>query len=280
MSEHSLNQRWHPSSESLADWIEGTARAVSAASVEQHVMTCEECRAATSARSRLTDALDLTRSWESIQDRIEPQRPTVVARGARRMGLSESDALATGSTQTFAAAWIGSLVAVTGLTVLAAMVAPVRALEAYLLIAPLVPMVGIVAAYGDGVDPTFELTLASPYSKLRLLLLRSAAVLVTCVPLTIGAGILLQPWWVAVAWLLPSLALVLLVLALSTWTDTPAAAAVGAGAWVGVTVLATVQGSVLTVLSPGALALCALGVAAGAGILTVRRDFLSTRRWS
>lgn len=280
MTDHSLTQRWHPSSESLAEWIEGAARAVSAASVEQHVVTCAECRAATSAHSKLTNALDLNRSWESIQDRIEPQRPTVVARGARRLGLTESDALAMGSTQTFAAAWIGALAAVTGLTVLAAMVAPVRALEAYLLIAPLVPMVGIVAAYGDGVDPTFELTLASPYSKVRLLLLRSVAVLVTCVPLTIGAGILLQPWWVAVAWLLPSLSLVLLVLALSTWTGTPVAAAIGAGGWVGITLLASLHGSVLAVVSQESLVLCALGLLAGAVVLTVRRDFLSAGRWS
>jgi hypothetical protein len=44
--------------------------------------------------------------------------------------------------------------------------------------APLVPLVGVAVAYGPEADPAHELTATAPYSGLRLVLLRTAAVLI------------------------------------------------------------------------------------------------------
>ena len=66
-----------------------------------------------------------------------------------------------------------------------------------------VPMAGVAAAYGEEVDPAYELSIAAPYSQLRVLLLRAIAVVIVSVPLTVLAGLALRPWWVAVAWLRP-----------------------------------------------------------------------------
>ena len=49
----------------------------------------------------------------------------------------------------------------------------------FLALAPLAPVAGVAITFGPGADPSFELTVASPISTVRLLLLRAAAVLAT-----------------------------------------------------------------------------------------------------
>ena len=48
----------------------------------------------------------------------------------------------------------------------------------FLALAPLIPVAGIAAAFGPGVDPTFEIGLAAPLRSSKLLLIRCTAVLV------------------------------------------------------------------------------------------------------
>jgi len=87
----------------------------------------------------------------------------------------------------------------------------------FLIVAPLLPVVGVAAAYGPWVDPMYEVTHATPVSGLRVLLLRSAAVLATTIAVMgLAAALLPGADWKTVAWILPSLALTLASLALST----------------------------------------------------------------
>ena len=89
----------------------------------------------------------------------------------------------------------------------------------FLTLAPLLPVAGVALSYGPAADPAYELTLAAPYSVLRLVLLRSVAVVTCTVALTaIGALALADNGWQAVAWLLPALALSAATLALSVRT--------------------------------------------------------------
>jgi hypothetical protein len=71
------------------------------------------------------------------------------------------------------------------------------------------------------------------YSHVRLLLVRSLAVLVTSIAVALASGLLLlDQGWLAAAWLLPALALVTTTLALSVRFD-PAQAGVAVGlGWV------------------------------------------------
>ena len=102
----------------------------------------------------------------------------------------------------------------------------------FLLVAPLVPVLGTAGAYGRDADPAHELTVVSPYSGAKLILLRTLGVVSTCVPLAIGVGLLLTgPVWLSVAWLGPALAGVLIALALASMMDALFASACVAVVW-------------------------------------------------
>ena len=132
--------------------------------------------------------------------------------------------------------------------------APVAGLGLFLVLAPLAPTAGVAAAYGGEADPTHELTLAAPYSKARLLLLRTAIVVATCVPLTMLAAVPLSgPWWVAVVWLLPAAAFVLVTLAATTYAPPVYAATGVAVLWVAATFPALLRREPLALLDSTAL---------------------------
>ena len=77
----------------------------------------------------------------------------------------------------------------------------------FLLVAPLLPLAGVAAAYGPLVDPAYELALAAPLGSLRLLLLRAVAVVAVDDAARRWPRALALPGldWTAAAWLLPSL---------------------------------------------------------------------------
>ena len=49
-----MTQTWHADEETLRAWAAGAAAPLLAASIETHLLRCEECRLRTSALSRTT----------------------------------------------------------------------------------------------------------------------------------------------------------------------------------------------------------------------------------
>jgi hypothetical protein len=90
----------------------------------------------------------------------------------------------------------------------------------------------VACAYGPAADPAYELTLAAPYHSVRLVLVRSCAVIGTCMVLTGVASGFLPAGAPAVAWLLPSLALSAATLAVATRIDPAKAGAAIVAVWV------------------------------------------------
>jgi hypothetical protein len=90
-------------------------------------------------------------------------------------------------------------------------------LYVFLVLAPLLPLVGVAAAFGTGGDPARELTAATPTSAFELLVVRTFAIVAATTVLTTIAAIPLPSGWQAAAWLLPALGLTAATLALSTW---------------------------------------------------------------
>jgi hypothetical protein len=108
----------------------------------------------------------------------------------------------------------------------------------FLVVAPVLPVAGVAAAFHRGVDPTYEIGLAAPYPQFRLLLLRSAAVTaVTCATASVAGALLPTRTLTAAAWLLPALALTSLTLVLTRRVDVRYAAAAVGGAWLVVAVV-------------------------------------------
>ncbi|WP_063727735.1 zf-HC2 domain-containing protein [Streptomyces sp. RTd22] len=159
-----------------------------------------------------------------------------------------------------------------------------------LLLAPVLPTLGVAVSYGRHADPMHEIVASTPSGGLRLLLTRTAAVLGVSVPLLTLAGLLLPATaggpGVA-AWLLPGLALTLAALALGSYVGCRAATGAVSTGWllaVGARAAAAPGGapallptdaladSLAAVLSGPAAQGCWAAAAAGcAGLLALRR---------
>jgi hypothetical protein len=168
--------------------------------------------------------------------------------------VSETDALLVAHAPSLRASWLFGLAATLAFAVLAAVWGGMRGPAFFLLVAPLVPVAGVAFAYGPDVDPAFEAGLAAPYPAARLLLLRTAAVLVTSLPLAVLAGLLVPALpGTAVSWLLPALAFTAVVLAASTWARPSAVAVVLGVGWVVAVGSASMARDPAAVLTPALL---------------------------
>ncbi|MFE3902340.1 zf-HC2 domain-containing protein [Streptomyces sp. NPDC059153] len=115
-----------------------------------------------------------------------------------------------------------------------------------LVIAPVLPLAGVVVSYGRHTDPMHEITAATPSGGLRLLLTRTAAVLGVSIPALTLAGAALPPSGAEpgpAAWLLPGLAMTLAALALGSYVGCRTGASSVAVAWAAAVLLPTFAAS-------------------------------------
>lgn len=220
---------WHIDEPTLTRYVAGQASSTAAASAEAHLTTCGDCRA------RLTPQVDTARLdaiWRTVDDRVQTATMPWFERSLVRLGVGDDSARLLAATPSLTTSWLGSL-AVAVLFAVAFADASSDGMLLYLTLAPMLPVAGVAAAYGRPADPAHELAVAAPYSLLRLLLLRSVAVVgSTVVIVGVGSLALLGHGWSAVAWLLPSLALSATVLALSARVTPVWAAASVLTTWV------------------------------------------------
>ena len=271
-----ISGAWHVDADSLRRWVDGLAGPLASVSVEQHLQRCAQCRAEVAG---LVPAAPLRMVWESVLAEVEVRRAGVVERFLVRLGLPPSDALVIASAVTLRAAWLAGVIGVLFFAVLAAIFGNGGGVNLFLVVAPLIPVAGVAAAYGPASDPSYEAVLASPYNMFRLVLLRTASVLVTSVPFAVVAGLLLPtPTIVAVAWLLPAVGFIAVVLTASNWVDPDVAAAVVGIGWISAVGLAVRSGDPLLVFAPAAL-LTYLGIVAVAGLILLHSLLRAAPSW-
>jgi hypothetical protein len=264
---------WHVEPRMMEAYANGRADDPHAFSIEAHLMSCETCRSslALHADRRILDDL-----WTRINDAVRRPTPGPVEGFLVALGINDHTARLLGATRSLSLSWFLAIAVALTFAVAAAHSGD-RGFIVFLVVAPLLPLAGVAAAYGPGVDPTYEIGVASPMRSFNLLLTRAAAVLVTTVLLgTVAALTLPELNWTAVVWLLPSLGLVAAALALATFVaPLPAAAMVGI-AWVAVTatgVLLTSTPDELRSLFTGSIQLVLLTVTLIAVVaLLLRRD--------
>lgn len=230
---------WHLDPEAIRRYAQGADPPQLAASAEAHLMKCGACRLAMSSYldTRRAEAI-----WHEVVDRVDAPRRSWPERMLVRLGVGEATARLVVATPTLRGPW---LVAVAGVLALAAWTAQVdeRFLRMFLVVAPLGPLAGVAVAFAGGLDPTREIGLATPYSGLRLLLIRTAAVLAVTVPIVAAAGLALPGSnWLAAAWLLPTAGLTCAALALTARMTPVVAVGVVAAAWVLVTAPTAIAG--------------------------------------
>lgn len=264
---------WHADDVQLSRYVAGDADAVNGASIEQHLIHCADCRHRVAGQVA-PQPLELT--WNRIRQAAEAPRSTPVQRVLLRLGVPASDALLVAAAPSLRTSWLFGLAGSLAFVGLSVAYGGTQGLLLFLLVAPLVPVVGVAAAYGPAVDPAYEVGAAAPYPGERLLLLRTAAVLATCLPLVAATSLLVPVLNAsAFAWLLPALAFSVVLLAASTWCR-PVVAATGLGlAWACSVGAADVIRRPDALLAPGLLlGYTALGIGA-AVVLRLRLHHLT-----
>jgi hypothetical protein len=267
---------WHVDASTLGSWVEGTSGPIASASIEQHLVRCEQCREAVAG---LVPVEDVPGDFGAILAEISAGRSGRLERALVRLGLGSGDAVVVGAAPVLRVAWVAALAAVLGFIVVASLAGHDRGQALFLALAPLLPVAGVAAAYGPSADPSYELALAAPYRMIRLVLLRTAAVLLAAMPITIAAGLLLPlSGATGVLWVLPALAFVVLVLGVSSWLDPSVAAAVVGVGWVCAVATSAHLGDVLAVLAPSAL-VGYLALAIAGGVALTFGSVSSTSSW-
>lgn len=178
------------------------------------------------------DAGRIEANWRAIRYELDAPRPTRLERLLRVARIPSSVVRMVAATPALRRSWYLSVVAVIVAGLGVADPADEGSLFALLVLAPLLPVLGVAMAYGSAADPSHEIQLATPTHGLRLLATRAATVLaVSIVP--VGTLAMLngaaRPF--AAAWLLPALAVTSSSLAAMTVRPPRQATAAVAVAW-------------------------------------------------
>lgn len=229
--------------------------------VEAHLESCAGCRARLAAVPDAGVAAVVDAAWEGIVARTARTRPAPLRRRRLRAMLRPVPALVP---------WLLSAVLVAAATAVVGRVAGLPDGDVpLLLLAPLVPVLGVAVAWSGAVDPMHELAVAAPRGGLALLLRRTLLALVVTVPLLSAASLLVGT--APLLWLGPGAVCVLVALAAGSVVGVErASAAVGVG-W-----LVAVAGPLaltreLPVLPPVVGVPVGVGIAAAAVVVLVLR---------
>jgi hypothetical protein len=271
---------WHVDDETLRRYVERIDSVAEGASVEQHVLTCARCRARVNTAAVAVDfaVVDLAAVWERTRDAVEVPRPSAFERLLRTFGLPAHEARMVAVASAFHGVWLIGVAAILGFAALAAAMGHARGLWFFLAVAPLAPCLLVALSYDWRWDPALEPEMVTPYPALRLVLLRTIAVLALALPAVLLLGLVVpgQAWFV---WLLPAVGFVVVVLAASTWVSPlNAAMTVSAGWLLVVWLLATRSDSPAEVLQARIQVAFLVLAAASFGIFLVRGRHLSQLR--
>jgi anti-sigma factor RsiW len=196
--------------------------------VESHLESCAACRARLANVVEGSTSALLEAVWTDLEPRLAPRsRPRLHP----LRGL-------TGWTTPAMVPWLVMMTAVTLLALLFDRFAkePDSQVSLVLLLAPVLPVLGVAVSWAKALDPMHEIVTSTPRAGLRLLLRRTVSVLVVVIPTLLVAG---QGSSTAL-WLLPCLAFTTGTLALGGLVGVTRAAAGLIAAWAAVIVAPTV----------------------------------------
>ena len=219
--------------------------------------------------------IDLAAVWDRTRDTVEVPRPSVFERLLRAAGLPAHEARLVAVASAFRGVWLAGVAAVLAFAALAAAAGHARGIGMWLFlaVAPIVPCLVVASSYDPWMDPALGPEMVTPYPALRLILLRTIAVLALALPAVLLLGLVI-PGEAPFAWLLPAAGFVAVVLAASTWVSPLRSAMAVSAVWLAVVWLLAARSG-----SPGAV----LQARAQAGFLVLAAAssviFLLRRRW-
>ncbi|MFE7590672.1 zf-HC2 domain-containing protein [Kitasatospora sp. NPDC057512] len=270
----------HASRQLIDDYARGvtTMAADTVWALEAHLETCAPCRSGLAA-SVATGAPGIAALVDTVRAGLEQQLDAVGTAPSRwHRPRWVSSWLTPAMTP-----WLAMTAVVTLMALLLDAAAPAEVFGSsspVSLIAPVLPLCGVAAAWSSGLDPAHELTASTARAGLPLLLRRTTSVLVVVLP-----ALLLGGWLTgattAAQWLLPSLAFTSTALALGSVVGVTRAAVGLAAAWGAAVVVPTVvTGHISAVLQLALhrdqLPVWGLLLALGVCAVVARRDAYST----
>jgi hypothetical protein len=265
---------WHVPDEELRRYARRALAPPALWSTEAHLAACPGCR------ERLTAAVDPAAAragWIRLETELDAPVPGPVERLLLRAGVADHTARLLAATPVLRLSWLAAVASTLALTALVANLAdPV----VFLVIAPLLPLVGVAASFGPAVDPTYEIALVSPLHTFHLLMLRCVAVVSTTTVLSALASLALPEYGlVALGWFLPALVLTLFSLVLTPRLGPfLAAGAVGAG-WLALiaSTLGIGAGASIVFAAVGQCVAALAGALAAVAIVRLRPAFETSR---
>ncbi|MEW2406425.1 zf-HC2 domain-containing protein [Streptomyces griseoviridis] len=265
---------WHVDDEDLRAYGRGALASPALWSADTHLTACAPCRERLAA---LTDPAALDTGWARLDAELDAPGRGLFESLLVRLGVADHIARLLTATPVLRLSWLGAVVGVLLTTVLASHTVRTGAQPTFFLaLAPLLPLAGVALSYGPVLDPTYEMAVVSPTHGFRLLMIRTVAVLTTALGLDLLATLALPEFGlVALAWLLPALALTATTLALSSRLGPLLAPAVTGGGWLAVLAVAqgqAGQGAVLAPFSAAGQGVAAAVAALACGLLYLARD--------
>jgi hypothetical protein len=277
---------WHAGEDLLTGYATGMIEPVAVWSVEAHLAGCARCRSVLSAQ---VDPQRLGRNRSVVLVRAAVGDGGRMRRVLCRCGVPDHVLGLVAATPSLRRSWLLSVAGV--LAVVAGEAAAVRygwiasgsghlagysdpeVLVPFLLVAPLLVLAVVAAAFLPMFDPAHRLAVAAPFSGFTLLLARAVSALTAALVPVAGAAFAVPgPGWLPVALLLPSLALCAFTLAAATVMD-PRGAAVTAGAsWALPALLLAASHVPLLIVQRNAQFACAAVLCASAVVVLARRD--------
>lgn len=264
---------WHADTTLLGRYAADALDDAQALSVEAHLLACQVCRSRVSEHAP-ADRLEAV--WAGVVDRIDAPRPSPAERLLLWLGVPDHIARLLAATPALGTSWLVGVAATLAFVALAgSFTGDTRVVPLFLILAPVLPVVGVAVSFGPRFDPAAELAIAAPMDSFRLLLLRALAIVSATTVLTGVAAILVPAGgWTAVAWLLPAVALTAATLALGRFIPLQVGAALLATGWmiVAVSTLNPFRPAAETVLSafgPAGQTVC-LAVALVSGMVVLR----------
>jgi hypothetical protein len=249
---------WHLQDGDLQAYAGGGLAGPLLWSVEAHLGACAPCRDRLDACVARTDPRLVEDGWARVDAALDAPVPGPVERFLLLLGVPDHTARLLAATPALRLSW---LVAVAVTLATTATIARLADPIVFLAAAPLLPLAGVAASFGPGVDPTYEIALVAPMQSFRLLLLRCVTV-VSANTVLCGLASLAMPsgGLGAAGWFLPSLALSVLTLLLAPRLGTVVAACAVAAGWACLVV--AVAGALFTAAGQSGTALAVVLAAA------------------
>jgi hypothetical protein len=270
---------WHLDQTTAHDYVCQTTDGVASASIEAHLVSCPDCQALVgSTADPELDAL-LAEAWERVDELVDRPRTGTIERALLASGCTHTTARIVAASAQARWSYLAAVVMSVAIAISAAQSGRDAVFGVFLLLAPIGPLIATAGAFGRWADPIHELLRSVPTSAWRIALIRTATSVIPAILLTLVAvPILDERGWLAIAWLLPALALSVSTLVLATWISIEPATLVVGAAWLVTPMLFRPEAIELIDSIAGPLQIAALAVViVGVAVLAVRRTAFEYR---